>query len=103
MGELLTSWLMFAAFWLILGIVLILVEMTVDGSFVFFLPVGVAAFANAALLFVQELWLAPDLVLLGSWGSTLVSLAVLALLAAFALRFYTKGRARAGEEDVNDY
>ena len=49
----LSYWLFLPEFWIIAGILLICLEL-VDGSLIFFLPLGLGSFFNALTLFFQE-------------------------------------------------
>ena len=49
----LSYWLFLIQFWIILGILFIGLEI-IDGSLIFFLPIGIGSFLNALLLYLQE-------------------------------------------------
>ena len=49
----LSYWLFLPELWIIAGIILICLEI-VDGSLIFFLPLGLGSFLNALILFLQE-------------------------------------------------
>ena len=49
----LSYWLFLIQFWIILGILFTALEI-IDGSLIFFLPIGLGSFLNALLLYLQE-------------------------------------------------
>ena len=49
----LSYWLFLPELWVIAGIILICLEI-VDGSLIFFLPLGLGSILNALILFLQE-------------------------------------------------
>lgn len=95
----LSTWLFWVQFWVILGIVLISLELF-DGSLIFFLPVGLGAFVNALLLFLQNQDLLFGFSILSVWHHTLVSFAIFSFVASYCLRYLNFNK---DGEDVNKY
>jgi len=72
----------------------------IDGSLIFFLPIGIGSFLNALLLFFQENENFFDYQIISFWYHTLVSLAVFSLIVSYSLRYLNFKK---NEEDVNKY
>ena len=95
----LSYWLFLIQFWIILGILFTGLEI-IDGSLIFFLPIGIGSFLNALLLFLQENENFFDYQIISIWYHTLFSLAVFSLIASYSLRYLNFKK---NEEDVNKY
>ncbi len=92
--------------WLILGLILVGLEILVDGSWAIFLPLGVASLVNGGLIYAHNTWLPgwmPGLALLDNWAATLLSYLVLAVIATIALRYYVRHRKIDNTPDINQY
>ena len=87
-------WFLLSEFWIIVGIVFIFLEI-VDGSLIFFLPIGIGSLFNALLLFMQN-----DYQFLSLWHHSLVSAAIFSLIISFTIRFF---HARDNDDDINKY
>ena len=99
--SILTYWLLWPEVWLILGIVLIAADFTI-GADLFLLPIGIAAFVIAALIYAQEnLWFG-DLVLLGTWRQVIIWFSVLSVASIVLIKFVFQRR-RKDEPDINEY
>ena len=88
--------------WCILGIVLILFELT-DGSKIFFLPFGLGSLANSGLIFFQNNGSFNQTILLKYWHSPLISLALFAAFFAITLRIFSKSSENDKNTDINQY
>ena len=88
--------------WCILGIVLILFELT-DGSKIFFLPFGLGSVANSGLIFFQNNGFFNQTILLKYWHSPLISLAIFATFFAITLRIFSKSSENDKKTDINQY
>ena len=88
--------------WVILGIFLILFELT-DGSKIFFLPFGLGSIANSGLIFFQNNGSFNQTVLLKYWHSPLISLALFAAFFAITLRVFSKSAEHDKNTDINNY
>lgn len=105
--SLLTSlsyWLFIPEVWIILGIILIVLEVTMDGSMAIFLPLGLAALLNGLIIYLQETAaLGANTILLDRWENTLISYALLSIVFTLALRFFVRHKRTDTTPDVNDY
>ena len=105
--SLLTSlsyWLCIPEVWIILGIIFMLLEVTMDGSMAIFLPLGLASLVNGAIIYLQETTaLGADTILLDRWENTLISYAILAIAFTLAMRFFVRHKRTDTTPDVNDY
>ena len=88
--------------WCILGIVLILFELT-DGSKIFFLPFGLGSITNSGLIFFQNSGSFNQTILLKYWHSPLISLALFAAFFAITLRIFSKSSENDKNTDINHY
>ena len=82
----LSYWLFLLQFWIILGIIFVGLEI-LDGSLIFFLPIGLGSFSNSLLLYLQEFEFMFDYQVIYIWHHTLISLAVFSLIFSYSLRF----------------
>ena len=95
----LSYWLFLLQFWIILGIIFIGLEI-LDGSLIFFLPIGLGSFSNSLLLYLQEFEFMFDYQVVSVWHHTLISLAVFSLIFSYSLRFLNFKK---DVEDPNKY
>lgn len=95
-------WLYQPEVWIILGIVLILAELT-DGSAIFFLPFGLGALSNALLVSLQSSENLPSVLEFSEWWNMLISWALLAVVALGLLRLIFSFRRRKKDQDINEY
>jgi membrane protein implicated in regulation of membrane protease activity len=98
----LSYWLLLPQVWIILGIVLIAAEM-LDTSTIFFLPLGMAALVNAALIALYQNGMLGTWLTLETWDDTLIPLAVIAVSMSLLLQLYSRGRRRRESKDINEY
>ena len=96
-------WLLTYELWVILGIILIILEVTLDGSFVVFLPLGVASMINGLLMAMQKHAVLKMDILIEHWGHSLVSYGLLALAASTIMRLLKRRLKTEDNPDVNDY
>ena len=101
LDTLMSVWIFTPTFWLIIGIALVVMEL-VDGSFVFFLPLGIGSFGNALLTKLANSDVALIAAISDTWYSKVVTLGVIALVAAYGLRLYSH-RKNSDQSDINDY
>lgn len=94
-------WILSPEFWLIVGILLIIVDFTV-GAALFLLPIGLAAILIAGLLLSQErLWFG-DVLFLETWRQIIIFFSVLSVAFVGVIRFLFQ-RARREQADINEY
>ena len=94
----LSYWFFLIEIWIIIGIILIFLEI-LDGSMIFFLPIGLASFVNALILVLNDKFF-EDLEYITTWHHLLVTLAISSLIFSFFLRKLSKKRPK---KDINDY
>ena len=90
------QWSLFYQTWVILGIVFILLEL-VDGSNIFFLPLGVGSLLVSIYLYLSVENLVTEFLLLDLWYEVLVLWVVLSVsVSVFIAKFWKK------KSDIND-
>ena len=90
------QWSLFYQTWVILGIVFILLEL-VDGSNIFFLPLGVGSLLVSIYLYLSVENLVTEFLILDLWYEVLVLWVVLSVgVSVFIAKFWKK------KSDVND-
>ena len=72
----------------------------IDGSFIFFLPIGIASLINAIILYLQENEIILKDYIINYWYQTFISLSILSLIISFILQKVSK---KPSNEDVNNY
>ena len=95
----LTLWLLNSKVWLIIGIVIVSLEL-IDGSFIFFLPIGLASIINSAILYIQNNQLFLENEILRYWYHPFLSLALFSLIFSLLLQKISN---RKNKKDINDY
>lgn len=95
----LSYWLFLVQFWVILGVIFVGLEI-LDGSLIFFLPLGLGSLSNALLLYMQENHAFNDYHFITIWHHSLITLAVFSLIFSYALRFLNLKK---DNKDVNKY
>ena len=95
----LSYWLLNPKIWLIIGIILICMEV-VDGSFIFFLPIGIGSLINSIILYLQDNKIIFEEKILDYWHHTFISLGISALTISFLLQRFSKNST---SKDINDY
>ena len=88
-------WFFLVQFWVIFGIIFICLEI-IDGSFIFFLPIGAGSLCNALILFFQKIGIFNEYVPLTMWHHTLVSLGVFSIGVSIFLRVFNR------KKDIDD-
>ena len=91
--------------WLIFGLILILGEL-LDGSAIFFLPLGIGAVLLSLWLYLFNEGMIPVGWMSAEWYVTLLIWAVLALLTAVMISNWKKMKAqnnKDADKDINDY
>ncbi|MGB1863216.1 MAG: hypothetical protein ACPHOL_02805 [Candidatus Puniceispirillum sp.] len=100
----LSYWLLLVELWLILGLLFVMLEVTLDGSMVIFLPLGIGGFMNAAALKIQQnIPMDSFSFLPETWEQTLISFAIFTALASIILRLVVRHKKTDTTPDVNDY
>ncbi|MDA9195816.1 hypothetical protein OAH66_01680 [Gammaproteobacteria bacterium] len=83
--------------WLILGTILIIIELFLIGSFVVFLPAGLAAILIGIIYKIQ---ISTSIIILASWAYALVIWGLLSIAISFLIQKYYKDNS---SKDINDY
>ena len=73
--------------WLILGTILIIIELFLIGSFVVFLPAGLAAILIGIIYKIQ---ISTSIIILASWAYALVIWGILSIAISFLIQKYYK-------------
>ena len=95
----LTLWMLNSKVWLIIGILIVCLEL-IDGSFIFFLPIGLASIINSAILYIQNNQLILENEILRYWYHPFLSLALFSFIISLLLQKITS---RKNKKDINDY
>ncbi|MDG1248338.1 MAG: hypothetical protein P8O14_03145 [SAR86 cluster bacterium] len=83
--------------WLILGTILIIIELFLIGSFVVFLPAGLAAIFVGVIYKIQ---ISLGVIILSSWAISLVVWGLFSITLSFLIQKYYKDNS---SKDINDY
>ena len=83
--------------WLRLGTTLIIIELFLIGSFVVFLPAGLAAILIGIIYKIQ---ISTSIIILASWAYALVIWGLLSIAISFLIQKYYKDNS---SKDINDY
>lgn len=104
--SLLTGLILRPELWVIIGILLIIIDITIGFEF-FVLSIGLSSFIVAFLLFSQEkLWLIDfniSYVILSDWKDVLITLSILSILTIGIIRYVFQNRFKKSKKDINDY
>ncbi|HIA80599.1 MAG TPA: hypothetical protein EYO02_00535 [Rhodospirillales bacterium] len=93
-------WLLLAKTWLILGLILIIIDIFL-GSF-FILPIGVAAFIIAGMIFCQDqLWFG-DFIFFETWRDVLIYFSIISLVSIGVIKLVFQKKYK-NESDINEY
>ena len=102
MGIDVAYWLFRPEIWAILGILLVLLDILLGFAF-FILPIGLAAFIMAALLYGQQNMWYGDMVLFGVWRDVGLGFAVLSILSIGLVKLVFQRDRGTRDEDINRY
>ena len=88
--------------WIIVGIAFLILEL-LDGSAIFFLPLGLSSFVTSSYVFALKNMFLPSILFFDKWYEILLLWALLGLLISFLLvKFWKKGSSIT-DDDVNNY
>ena len=99
------SWAYQPQVWVIVGLILVVLEVT-DGSAIFFLPMGIGAELMALWIFTFNEGVLPEKWMPTNWYWLLAIWIVISLLATVTLARYKKFKASRDEnsiDDINNY
>ena len=104
--SLLTGLILRPELWVIIGILLIIIDITIGFEF-FVLSIGLSSFIIAFLLFSQEkLWLIDfniSYIILSDWKDVLITLSILSILTVGVIKYIFQNRFKKSKKDINDY
>ena len=96
----LSYWLYFAQFWVAIGLLFVILEVT-DGSAIFFLPLGLAGLILGLIIYLVEIAIIPSTLVPDKWYWLIVYWVLLSVVIAFIISFLRKKRKQNG--DINQY
>lgn len=104
--SILTGLILRPELWVIIGILLIIIDITIGFEF-FVLSIGLSSFIIAFLLFSQEkLWLIDfniSYIILSDWKDVLITLSILSILTVGVIKYIFQNRFKKSKKDINDY
>ena len=95
----LNYWLFEPNFWIIIGIVLIVVDIFLASFFL--LPIGVSSLTMGALIYVDTTQFL-EIEIFTTWRSILLCFAALSVISIFFIQIAIKSR-RKKQQDINQY
>ena len=96
----LSYWLYFAQFWVAIGLLFVILEVT-DGSAIFFLPLGLAGLILGLIIYLVEIAIIPSTLVPDKWYWLIVYWVLLSVVIAFIISFLRQKRKQNG--DINQY
>ena len=94
-------WLLQFEIWIIIGIIFILLELT-DGSAIFFLPLGIGSLILSLYIYLCNIELISEGLILETWYIALVVWAILSLITSILISLARKKYSNE-TSDINDY
>ena len=94
-------WLLQFEIWIIIGIIFILLELT-DGSAIFFLPLGIGSLILSLYIYLCNIELISEGLILQTWYIALVVWAILSLITSILISLARKKYSKE-KPDINDY
>ena len=96
----LSYWLYLAQFWVAIGLLFVILEVT-DGSAIFFLPLGLAGLILGLLIYLVEIALIPANLIPDKWYWIIVFWVILSVVIAYIISFFRQKRKQ--NNDINQY
>ena len=96
------NWILFYQTWIVLGIIFILLEL-IDGSNIFFLPLGAGALFVNLYLYLSEQGFLANFLILESWYQVLAMWAVLSVAVSILIAKFWNKKSDANDDDINNY
>ena len=96
----LSYWFYFAQFWVAIGLLLVILEV-IDGSAIFFLPLGLAGLILGLIIYLVEIALIPTTLVPDKWYWIIVYWVSLSVVIAFIISLLRHKRKQNG--DINKY
>ena len=94
-------WLLQFEIWIIIGIIFILLELT-DGSVIFFLPLGISSLILSFYIYLCNIQVINESLIINTWYIALVSWAILSLITSLLISLLRKKYSKENP-DINDY
>ena len=94
-------WLLQFEIWIIIGIVFIILELT-DGSAIFFLPLGIGSLILSFYMYLCNVGIIHQYIIIDKWYLTLVIWAILSLITSLIISLLRKKYLN-HNPDINDY
>ena len=94
-------WLLQFEIWIIIGIIFILLELT-DGSAIFFLPLGIGSLVLSLYIYLCNVQIISERLVIDTWYIALVSWAILSLITSFLISLLRKKYSKENP-DINNY
>ena len=94
-------WLLQFEIWIIIGIIFILLELT-DGSAIFFLPLGIGSIILSLYIYLCNIELISESLIIETWYFALVVWAILSLITSVLISLARKKYSNE-TTDINDY
>ena len=100
-SALISIWLLQFEIWIIIGIIFILLELT-DGSAIFFLPLGIGSLILSFYIYLSNIGIIYESLIIDIWYIALVSWAILSLITSLLISLLRKKYSKENP-DINDY
>ena len=100
-SALISIWLLQFEIWIIIGIIFILLELT-DGSAIFFLPLGIGSLILSLYIYLCNIGIIYESLIIDIWYIALVSWAILSLITSLLISLLRKKYSKENP-DINDY
>ena len=94
-------WLLQFEIWIIIGIVFIILELT-DGSAIFFLPLGISSLILSFYMYLCNVGIIYQHIIIDTWYLALVIWAILSLMTSLIISLLRKKYLN-HNPDINDY
>ena len=94
-------WLLQFEIWIIIGIVFIILELT-DGSAIFFLPLGIGSLILSFYMYLCNVGIIYQYIIIDTWYLALVIWAILSLITSLIISLLRKKYLN-HNPDINDY
>ena len=94
-------WLLQFEIWIIIGIIFIILELT-DGSAIFFLPLGIGSLILSFYMYLCNVGIIHQYIIIDTWYLALVIWAILSLITSLIISLLRKKYLN-HNPDINDY
>ena len=101
MLQVFANWMLLWQFWLIVGLLAIIVDIAMGFGF-FILPFGVAALVTVPVVYGQVTGWYGSTILIGTWHDSGYWFAGFSILSIFPIRYFFR-KTTQDQHDINDY